>query len=45
LVCSQARLEVLDAETEGQLGFILELELANAMPQSEVAAVLTQASA
>lgn len=41
-----ARLEVLDAETEGQLGFILELELANALRGSgrEVAALLTQAS-
>ncbi|PSC72748.1 carbamate kinase [Micractinium conductrix] len=37
-----ARLEVLDAETEGQLGFILELELGNALPQQQVAALLTQ---
>ena len=41
---AQARLEVLDAETEGQLGFILELELGNALPQQQVAALLTQAS-
>ncbi len=39
----QARLEVLDAESEGQLGFILELELANGLKQqAEVAALLTQ---
>ena len=38
----QARLDVLDAETEGQLGFILELELGNALPQRQVAALLTQ---
>ena len=38
----QARLEVLDAESEGQLGFVLELELANELKQREVAAMLTQ---
>lgn len=38
----QARLEVLDAETEGQLGYILELELNNALRGREVAALLTQ---
>ncbi|EFN58399.1 hypothetical protein CHLNCDRAFT_140326 [Chlorella variabilis] len=37
-----ARLEVLDAETEGQLGFLLELELANALQHRQVAALLTQ---
>lgn len=37
-----ARLEVLDAETEGQLGFILELEVANALRGMDVAALLTQ---
>ena len=39
----QARLEVLDAETEGQLGYILELELHNALRGRQVAALLTQA--
>lgn len=39
----QARLEVLDAETEGQLGYILELELNNALAGRDVAALLTQA--
>lgn len=38
----QARLDVLDAETEGQLGFVLELELGNALRQRQVAALLTQ---
>lgn len=37
-----ARLDVLDAETEGQLGFVLELELGNALRQRQVAALLTQ---
>ncbi|KAL4458086.1 hypothetical protein ABPG75_012951 [Micractinium tetrahymenae] len=37
-----ARLDVLDAETEGQLGFILELELGNALRHHQVAALLTQ---
>lgn len=41
-VLLQARLEVLDAETEGQLGFLLELELANALQHRQVAALLTQ---
>lgn len=43
--CPQARLEVLDAETEGQLGYILELELNNALRGREVAALLTQVRA
>lgn len=34
---------MLDAETEGQLGYILELELNNALRGREVAALLTQA--
>lgn len=42
---AQARLDVLDAETEGQLGFILELELANALRGTQVAALLTQVRA
>lgn len=42
---AQARLDVLDAETEGQLGFVLELELGNALRQRQVAALLTQVRA
>lgn len=38
----QARLDVLDAETEGQLGFVLELELQNVMQDRQVAVLLTQ---
>ncbi|KAI3435537.1 hypothetical protein D9Q98_001602 [Chlorella vulgaris] len=37
-----ARLDVLDAETEGQLGFVLELELQNVMQDRQVAVLLTQ---
>ncbi len=35
-------LDVLDAESEGMLGYWLELELSNALPGVEVAALLTQ---
>lgn len=36
-------LDVLDAETEGQLGYLLEMELANALgPEQQVVALLTQ---
>ena len=40
----EALLDVLDAETEGELGYLLELELRNALPGHEVATLLTQAS-
>jgi carbamate kinase len=40
---ADAGLDVLDAETEGQIGFVLETELANALgPSAEVATLLTQ---
>lgn len=35
-------LDVLDSETEGQIGYVLELELANAIPDQETVAVLTR---
>jgi carbamate kinase len=35
-------LDVLDAETEGQIGYVLELELANAMPGQKTVTVLTR---
>jgi carbamate kinase len=35
-------LDVLDAETEGQIGYVLELELGNAMPQQETVTLLTR---
>lgn len=35
-------LDVLDSETEGQIGYVLELELSNAIPDQETVAVLTR---
>jgi carbamate kinase len=35
-------LDVLDSETEGQIGYVLELELANAIPEQETAVLLTR---
>src|SRR3954451_4510593 len=35
-------LDVLGSETEGQIGYVLELELANAIPEEETVAVLTR---
>ncbi len=35
-------LDVLGSETEGQIGYVLELELDNAMPDQETVAVLTR---
>jgi carbamate kinase len=35
-------LDMLDAETEGQIGYVLELELGNAMPERKTVTVLTQ---
>jgi carbamate kinase len=35
-------LDVLDSETEGQIGYVLELELANAIPGQETATLLTR---
>jgi len=35
-------LDVLGSETEGQIGYVLELELANAIPEQETVAVLTR---
>jgi len=35
-------LDVLGSETEGQIGYVLELELDNAMPEQETVAVLTR---
>lgn len=35
-------LDVLDAETEGMIGYVLEQELVNALPRREVATLLTQ---
>jgi carbamate kinase len=35
-------LDVLGSETEGQIGYVLELELANAIPKQETVAVLTR---
>jgi carbamate kinase len=35
-------LDVLDSETEGQIGYVLELALANAMPAQETVALLTR---
>lgn len=35
-------LDVLDAETEGMIGYLLEQELTNALPRREIAALLTQ---
>ena len=35
-------LDVLDSETEGQIGYVLELELDNAMPSRETVTVLTR---
>jgi carbamate kinase len=35
-------LDVLDSETEGQIGYVLELELDNAIPDQETVAVLTR---
>lgn len=35
-------LDVLGAETEGELGYIIELELANAVPGAETVALLTR---
>lgn len=37
-----ARLDVLDAETEGAIGYLLEQELSNELPDLEVAALLTR---
>ena len=42
MAACQARLDVLDAESEGQLGYVLEMELANALVGRQVAALLTQ---
>ena len=36
-------LDVLDAESEGQIGYILETQLANALPGTDVVTLLTQA--
>lgn len=35
-------LDVLDSETEGQIGYVLELALSNAIPDQETVAVLTR---
>lgn len=35
-------LDVLGSETEGQIGYVLELELGNALPDQETVAVLTR---
>jgi carbamate kinase len=35
-------LDVLDSETEGQIGYVLELELGNAIPGQETVTVLTR---
>ena len=35
-------LDILDAETEGQIGYLLEQELSNALPQRAIATLLTQ---
>jgi carbamate kinase len=35
-------LDVLDSETEGQIGYVLELELDNAIPDQETVTVLTR---
>ena len=35
-------LDVLDSETEGQIGYVLELELDNAMPNHDTVTVLTR---
>jgi carbamate kinase len=35
-------LDVLGSETEGQIGYVLELELGNAIPRQETVAVLTR---
>ncbi|MEO8969573.1 MAG: carbamate kinase [Solirubrobacteraceae bacterium] len=35
-------LDVLDSETEGQIGYVLELELSNAIPNQKTVAVLTR---
>jgi carbamate kinase len=35
-------LDVLDAETEGMIGYVLEQELVNALPRRDVATLLTQ---
>jgi carbamate kinase len=35
-------LDVLGSETEGQIGYVLELELDNALPEQETVAVLTR---
>jgi carbamate kinase len=35
-------LDVLDSETEGQIGYVLELELHNAIPEQETVTVLTR---
>ncbi len=35
-------LDVLDAETEGMIGYVLEQELVNALPRREIATLLTQ---
>lgn len=37
-----ARLDVLDAETEGAIGYLLEQELSNELPEREIAALLTR---
>jgi carbamate kinase len=37
-----ARLDVLDAETEGAIGYLLDQELSNQLPGREVAAILTR---
>lgn len=37
-----ARLDLLDAETEGAIGYLLEQELSNELPGREVAALLTR---
>ena len=37
-----ARLDVLDAETEGAIGYLLEQELSNALPGREIAALVTR---
>jgi carbamate kinase len=35
-------LDVLDSETEGQIGYVLELALANAMPDRQTVSILTR---
>jgi len=37
-----ARLDLLDAETEGAIGYLLDQELSNQLPDREVAALLTR---